>query len=578
MESFDAPAGSSVPQVIANNLKIEELLGRGGMGTVYRATHLTLDRTVAVKIINPEVAGNTDVNQRFVREAKLMAKLRHPRAAMIYDSGTLPDGRLFIVMEFVEGITLADVLKNEGRLSYQKAVEIAVSICDVLSEAHKLGIIHRDLKPANIMLNEQGVFVLDFGIAKLLNKDNAETMKLSMTGNGLLVGTPFYMSPEQCLGNPVEARSDLYSLGALLYEMLAGRPPFNDEVLSAVIIKHAMVEAPRIEEFAPEIPPSLANIVNRLLSKNPEDRPANAAAAKVLLESSITGETSPAINLHTPQITTASNIQPLTQHLNVTTDSQIPRSAAQILPETVNKGPGNFKIAAATAAGVVLIGALSIGGFFWMKSRSTPVVAANTATNKTDPKPMSDMDQMDHKMPMGDDFAKKPVTNDDKTATIPLISEDEADAVITKITSTTEHRADGKQIIKTPKDSAIVCIHNMVEMGKTHIFAVERPNINSAWEITARISLDVPEFHGANWIFEPQDVDGDGFEEVIFKGVNAENTAHKFLIYVPRTRQSYSIISASDANGKQTETLSPNAQTQNGAAFRKTLEQMAQGK
>ena len=575
MESFDAPAGNSVPQIIANNLKIEELLGRGGMGTVYRATHLTLDRTVAVKIINPEFASNNDVNQRFVREAKLMAKLRHPRAAMIYDSGTLPDGRLFIVMEFVEGITLADVLKKEGRIPYQKAVEIAVSICDVLSEAHKLGIIHRDLKPANIMLNEQGVFVLDFGIAKLLNKDNAESMQLSITGNGLLVGTPFYMSPEQCLGTPVEARSDLYSLGALLYEMLAGRPPFNDEVLSAVIIKHAMVEAPRIEEFAPEIPPALADVVNRLLAKKPEDRPENAAAAKALLESSVKGETSPALNLKT-QTTTASNIQPLTQQLNVTTGSEMPETVANILSETDKKSAGNFKIAAATAAGVILLGALSIGGFFLLKSRSVPVVVANTTT-KTEQKPMSDTDQMDHKMPMGDDFTKKPLT-DDKAATIPLISEDEADAVITKITSTTEHRADGKQIIKTPKDSAIVCIHNMVDMGKTHIFAVERPNINSAWEITARISLDVPEFHGANWIFEPQDIDGDGFEEVIFKGVSADNLTHRILIYVPRTRQNYSIISAMDAGGKKTETLSANAQVPNGAAFRKALEQMVQGK
>ena len=190
---------------------------------------------------------------------------------------------------------------------------------------------------------------------------------------------------------------------------------------------------------------------------------------------------------------------------------------------------------------------------------------------------MSDMDQMDHKMPMGDDFAKKPVT-DEKSATIPLISEDEADAVITKITSTTEHRADGKQIIKTPKDSAIVCIHNMVEMSKTHMFAVERPNLSSAWEITARISLDVPEFHAANWIFEPQDVDGDGFEEVIFKGATEDGMTHRFLIYVPRTRQNYSMIRSTDANGKQTQTLSANAQVQNGAAFRKALEQMAQAK
>ncbi len=582
MENFDAPpsvAGNSVPQIIANNLRIENLLGRGGMGTVYRATHLSLDRVVAVKIINPEFASNTDVTQRFAREARLMAKLRHPRAAMIYDSGNLPDGRLFIVMEYVEGITLADLIKRDGKLPYKKAVEIAVSICDVLNEAHSLGIIHRDLKPANIMLNQNDVFVLDFGIAKLLNKDNAESMQLSMTGNGFLVGTPFYMSPEQCLGNPVEARSDLYSLGAVLYEMLAGRPPFNDEVLSAVLIKHAMVEAPKIEELAPDIPPALADVVNSLLAKKPEDRPETAAIAKALLETSLAGETSPAISLNT-QTTTADNLYPSTQQLKAITNSQLPKPLAAVpaINTKENKSGGNLKIAVASAAGVVLVGALSIGGFFWMKSGSKPPLVANSNTGSMS-NMGSNMGQMDHKMPMGDDFVKTPPTTDERTATtIPLISEEEADQVITKITSTTEHRADGKQIIKTPKDSAIVCIHNMIEMGKTHMFAVERPNLNSAWEISARVSLDVPDFHGSNWIFEPQDVDGDGFEEVIFKGVSADNNTHRILIYVPRTRQNYSIISTTDAGGKTVNTFSPNAQVQNGAAFRKALEQMIQGK
>ena len=474
MENFDAPAGNSMPQVIGNNLRIESLLGKGGMGTVYRATHLSLDRVVAVKIINPEFASNTGVTQRFAREARLMAKLRHPRAAMIYDSGILPDGRLFIVMEYVEGTTLADILKRDGKLPYKKAVEIAVSICDVLIEAHSLGIIHRDLKPANIMLNSQGVFVLDFGIAKLLNTDNAESMQFSMTGNGLLVGTPFYMSPEQCLGEPVEARSDLYSLGALLYEMLAGRPPFNDEVLSAVIIKHAMVEAPKIEEFSPDIPPALADTVNRLLAKKPADRPETAAVAKALLESSVSGETSPALNLNT-QTTTAGIIHPATQEIEVVTDSQMPKPLAAVPPATSKeeKGFGGLKIAVASAAVVIFIGALSIAGFFWLKSGSkTPLANSNMGS-------MSNMDHSGHNMPMGDDFSKNDQTTNDKNATtIPLISEELADQVITKITSTTEHRADGKQIIKTPKDSAVVCIHNMIEMGKTHMFAVERPNIN----------------------------------------------------------------------------------------------------
>jgi serine/threonine protein kinase len=576
MENFDSSAGmagKSVPQIVANNLRIENILGRGGMGTVYRATHLTLDRVVAVKVINPEFAMNADVMQRFAREARLMAKLRHPRAAMIYDSGTLPDGRLFIVMEYVEGTTLADILKRDGRLPYKKAVDIAVSICDVLNEAHSLGIIHRDLKPANIMLNNQGVFVLDFGIAKMLNTDNAESMRLSMTGNGLLVGTPFYMSPEQCLGNPVEARSDLYSLGALLYEMLAGRPPFDDEVLSAVIIKHAMVEAPRIEEFAPDVPPLLANVVNCLLAKKPEERPENAAVAKALLEQSVAGVgTAPALNLNT-QVTTAENIHPSTQQMNAVTASQMPKSFANAPNENLreNKGSGGFKIAAASAAAVILIGALSIAGFFFLRPKATSSVGNSNSDS------MANMDHSKHNM--DEDYVKSTPRPDDKTVTsAQILSTEEADKIITQITSTTEHHADGMQIVKTPKDSALVCLHNKIELGKTHMFAVERVNAESPWEISARTALDTPEFHGASWIFEPLDADGDGFEEVIYKGVTADGMKHKFLIYVPRTRQSYSIISATDASGKKTNTLSPNAQVTNGAPFRKALEQAVEGK
>jgi serine/threonine protein kinase len=590
MENFDAPAGSAdnaIPKIIANNLQIENILGRGGMGTVYRATHLTLDRVVAVKIINSDVAANTDISQRFAREARLMAKLRHPRAAMIYDSGTLPDGRLFIVMEYVEGITLAEVLQKEGRLPFQKAVDIAVSICDVLGEAHSLGIIHRDLKPANIMLNNQGVFVLDFGIAKMLNADNAESMKLSMTGGGALIGTPYYMSPEQCLGNPVEARSDLYSLGALLFEMLSGRPPFDEDTFSAVIIKHAMVEAPKLEEFCRDIPPALCNVVNSLLSKNPDERPASAAVTKSLLEASVSGQTSPAINFTTQTNVSAAPANQsapaaLTQQLSSQTSPQIPKPSMELPSAALSSVPRagnrsrNIGILAGAALLLLLVAGISIGAFFFIKSRAGANLA-NTSSNQTSnayTNSSSNMEHTMHNMPMGEDFTKK--TDDDKANPISaqILSTEEADKVITNITRTTEHHADGMQIIKTPKDTALVCIHNKIDLGQTHIFAVERPNLTSPWEITARISLDIPEFRSPNWTFEPQDVDGDGFEEVIFSGVNADSTAHRVLIYVPRTRQNYTILLVKDASGKTVSTtLSPNAQTVNAAAIRKTLEQ-----
>lgn len=588
MEEFDASrsgSANSIPKLIGDNLRIDAMIGRGGMGTVYRATHLGLDRVVAVKIINPEVAANADISQRFAREARLMAKLRHPRAAMIYDSGTLPDGRLYIVMEYVEGVTLAEVLKREGRLNYRRAVEIAVSVCDVLSEAHSIGIIHRDLKPANIMLNNQGVFVLDFGIAKMLNSDSTESLKLSMTGNAL-IGTPYYMSPEQCLGNPVEPRSDLYSLGAVMFEMLSGRPPFDEEVFSAVIIKHAMVEPPRVEELSKDVPPALSAVVNKMLAKKPEDRPANAAATRLLLEASVSDTTSPSFNSATQPNTSPENA--VTQILPVATNPQTGKTASDLPPVQRAKSNRPYVLAAAAAGLFILIAAVTIGALMLLNSHSPNVAVSNSQNDYpnynsaySNSNSTYGTDHTAHTMPMGEDFAKNSQPGDEKadSTSMPILSAEQADEVISMITQTTEHRADGMQIIKTPKDTALVCLHNVIEAGKTHLFTVERPNPNSQWEITARISLDTPEFRSPNWTFEPQDVDGDGYEEVIFNAENVESKARRTLIYVPRTRQNYWIVATKDGSGKIfSKKLSPNAETANGAPFRAALEQTVQSR
>jgi serine/threonine-protein kinase len=252
-----------VPQFIAGRFRIEREIGTGGMGTVYLATHLGLERPVAVKIIKREFAGDADVADRFLREARTMAKLHHHHAAMIFDAGNLPDGRHFIVMEFVEGETLSQVLAREGRFTPSRAVEIATQICDVLEEAHRLGIIHRDLKPSNILLGKRGVCVLDFGVAKVLASSAESTATHASTGSGQLIGTPRYMSPEQCLGQRVGARSDLYSLGVLLYEMLAGRPPFVEPLQSALLIKQATAPAPPLPRLRQDIPRSVAHCGSR---------------------------------------------------------------------------------------------------------------------------------------------------------------------------------------------------------------------------------------------------------------------------------------------------------------------------
>src|SRR5262245_44529538 len=276
-----------VPQIIAGRFRIEYEIGRGGMGTVYRAIHLGLVRPVAVKIIKPEFVGDRDVADRFLREARTMAKLRHPHAAMIFDAGSLPDGRHFIVMEFVEGETLSQALSREGRFSATRAIDIATQICDVLEEAHRLGIVHRDLKPSNILLGKRGVCVLDFGVAKVLASSAESTFTHASTGSGQLIGTPRYMSPEQCLGQRVGARSDLYSLGVLVYEMLAGRPPFVDPLQSALLVKQATPPAPPLPRLRQDVPRSLALAVHTLLAKRPDDRPRTAAMARILLERSL---------------------------------------------------------------------------------------------------------------------------------------------------------------------------------------------------------------------------------------------------------------------------------------------------
>jgi eukaryotic-like serine/threonine-protein kinase len=277
-----------VPQIIAGRFEVEREIGSGGMGAVYLARHLGLERPVAIKVLKSEFVSDPDVTDRFMREARTMAKLRHPNAAMIFDAGVLPDGRHFIVMEFVEGSTLSEALACEGRFTPERSVRVAGEICDVLGEAHKLGIIHRDLKPSNIMLTEKGVCVLDFGVAKVLASMTSEvTATHATTGSGVIVGTPRYMSPEQCMGQRVGAQSDLYSLGVLVYEMLTGRPPFTDPLPSAVLVKQATAAPPPLPRLREDVPRKLTLAVHTLLAKRPQDRPRDAAAARLLLERSI---------------------------------------------------------------------------------------------------------------------------------------------------------------------------------------------------------------------------------------------------------------------------------------------------
>jgi serine/threonine protein kinase len=264
-----------VGQVLDAKYRLDSRLSSGGMGTVYKATHLMLGKTVAVKLINPELVTSPEIVRRFQREARAAGNLNHPNIAAAYDLGQTQDGTLYIAMEFVNGPSLKDVIRRTGPIEQQRIVAILGQVASALSLAHRHNIIHRDLKPHNIMLatDEAGREVaklLDFGIAKTF--DEAATQQLTTTG--FAIGTPQYMAPEQAAGKPVDARSDLYSLGVVLYEMLVGEVPFNDPSTPAVLVKH-MTEVPaQPSRRRPDlhIAPAVEAVALKCLEKDPAAR------------------------------------------------------------------------------------------------------------------------------------------------------------------------------------------------------------------------------------------------------------------------------------------------------------------
>jgi eukaryotic-like serine/threonine-protein kinase len=271
------------PRILAGRYRLDEVIGRGGMSTVYRGTDLSLDRVVAIKVaLDPLVEQSPIYLARFTREAQAGASIGNPGVVTVYDAGADGPTR-FIVMEFVPGKSLADILRDERPLEPERAADIAAQVADALSAAHAAGIIHRDIKPGNIMVEPDGsVKVLDFGIARALDGH-------TLTQTATVLGTSAYMSPEQALGQPVDARSDIYSLGCVLYEMLTGEPPFMADVSAAVLHQHVRVEPKPARERNSAISPALNEVVMRMLSKDPKDRPQTAAEVRDALRQAVSG-------------------------------------------------------------------------------------------------------------------------------------------------------------------------------------------------------------------------------------------------------------------------------------------------
>ena len=292
---------------IAGKYKIIKKIGEGGMGSVYIANQHPIDRKVAIKVLLSKLAEDEVAVKRFEQEAKAISRMQHPNTVTIYDFGQTSEEteeRLYIVMEYLRGRTLTQVLRAEGQLEAQRAARIVRQVCASLADAHAAGIIHRDLKPDNIFLTEVGgdkdwVKVLDFGVAKLADSDGAGTL----TQTGMIFGTPKYMSPEQAEGRPIDYRADIYALGVVLFELLVGRPPFVADTPVGLLLKHISEPPPSFSQVRPDlqVDPRIEAIVMRALDKRPEGRQqmvSELAAELEAFERAVSGAV-PVPGLHT---------------------------------------------------------------------------------------------------------------------------------------------------------------------------------------------------------------------------------------------------------------------------------------
>lgn len=272
LESLDTRPGAT----IAGRFRVESMLGRGGYGEVWRARQLRVDRVVALKLLRADVAHREDAARRFEREARLASRLSHPNAVRVIDFGE-DRGTLFLAMDHIDGPTLRERLRERGALPWREAAWLTMRIAAALRAAHGLGLVHRDLKPANVLISridgEDQPVVIDFGLAKIFDDDAPDDQ---ITRAHAMLGTPAYMCPEVVRGAPVDGRSDLYSLGVLLFELLTGRVPLRGATPLETATMHLHVAPPALGPLVPDAPQALVSLVERLLSKRPEGRPADA--------------------------------------------------------------------------------------------------------------------------------------------------------------------------------------------------------------------------------------------------------------------------------------------------------------
>jgi serine/threonine protein kinase len=289
--------------ILDGQFQILQKIGSGGMGAVYKALQPAMNRMVGVKILHPKLANRKDLTSRFRREARAMSHLSHPNTVKVFLYGELDDGSLYIVMEFLEGKNLNQTVRADGPFPVERALPVLIQVCGALDEAHTQGIIHRDLKPENIFLCQQAGIrdypkVLDFGLAKVTERE-MRPGSVILTQEGMVFGTPEFMSPEQAQGKVLTAASDIYSLAVILYEVLTGKLPFEARTAMEYIQAHVTVPPIPIDQRLPgrNFPPLLWQVIERALRKRPEERFATAADFATAMQAVLAGHTQMPSNL-----------------------------------------------------------------------------------------------------------------------------------------------------------------------------------------------------------------------------------------------------------------------------------------
>src|SRR5688572_7732182 len=353
-------------QVFSGRYEIARHIARGGMAEVYLAKDLMLDRPVALKVLFPELSTDRNFVERFRREAQAAANLSHPNIVSIYDWGE-EEGTYFIVMEYIEGRTLGQIIRGEGPLLADRAAEIGADVAAALAFAHKTGVVHRDVKPGNVLISPNGqVKVTDFGIARAANSDQ------DLTQTGAVMGTATYFSPEQAQGNRVDGRSDEYSLGVVLYEMVVGRPPFQGDNPMAIAYKHVREEPVPPRQLNRDVPEAFEAIVLQAMAKNPNDRYASADELRQDLLRFRQGRmvlANPTVAVPVVDTTVAAPAFESTRTMDRT---QVGRVAAGPPPPPQKRGTGAFVV-------LLLVLLAILGGLLWFVANETGIIGDQDA-------------------------------------------------------------------------------------------------------------------------------------------------------------------------------------------------------